>query len=234
MLQRILVLATLVVSLGSPGFPQQEPKPDSNAIAAPEAGQEGKTQFRPRYPRYRIRPSDTIEITFFPAAEFNQTVSVQPDGFISLREAGDLYAQARTLPELRDAIAAAYRKILNEPVITVTLKDFEKPHFTVGGQVGRPGKYELRSDTTLSEAVAVAGGLTDKAKHSQVLLFRRVSDDWVEAKKIDLKAIQSGRIREDIHLQPGDMLFVPQNKISKIKPFVPVWSVGTYMGGGTF
>jgi polysaccharide export outer membrane protein len=164
----------------------------------------------------------------------NQTLSVQPDGFITLREVGDLYVQGKTLPELREAIAFAYRKILHEPVVTVVLKDYERPHFTVGGHVGHPGKYELRADTTASEGIAVAGGLAEGAKHSQVLLFRRVSDQWVEAKVLDLKSIYKGKWQEDIHLRPGDMLFVPQNRISKIKQFLPSSSIGTYMGPGMF
>jgi polysaccharide export outer membrane protein len=191
-------------------------------------------QFQPRTPRYQIRPADIIEISFYPSAELNQTLSVQPDGYIALREAGDLYVAGKTVPELKEAVISAYRKILHEPVITIVLKEFEKPHFTVGGQVGRPGKYELRADTTASEGIAIAGGLTERAKHSQVLLFRRISKEWVEAKELDLKAVYSGKWREDIQLRPGDMLFVPQNKISKLKQFLPAWTVGTYLPPAAF
>ena len=212
-----------------------EPEEDSrSAVAAPPAAENRKPQFHPRNPRYQIRPADSFEIKFYPAAEFNQTVTVQPDGYVSLREAGDLLVQGKTVPELQQAIGLAYAKILSNPVVTVALKDFEKPHIIVGGQVGHPGKYELRADTTVNEAVAIAGGLTEKAKHSQVLLFRRVSDDWVEVKSVDLKNIQKGRMQEDIHLHPGDMVFVPQNRISKIKPYLPVLSLNSYLGGGVF
>jgi len=193
-----------------------------------------KPQFQSRNPRYQIRPADVIDISFYPATELNQIVSVQPDGYITLREAGDLYVEGKTLPELREAITSAYLKILHEPVIAVAIKDFEKPHFIVGGQVGRPGKYELRAETTASEGIAIAGGFTERAKHSQVLLFRRVSDQWLEAKELNLKEIYKGKWQEDIHLRPGDMLFVPQNRISKIKQFLPSSSVGVYLGPGAF
>jgi polysaccharide export outer membrane protein len=196
--------------------------------------QADKSSFQPRNPRYQIRPADTIDIAFYPASEFNQTVSVQPDGYITLREVGDLYVQGKTVPELKEAITSAYRNVLHDPVITVVLRDFEKPHFTVGGQVGHPGKYDLRADTTATEAIAIAGGFTEKSKHSQVLLFRRISDDWVEAKELNLKAISNGQFQEDVHLRPGDMLFVPQNKISKLKQYLPIWSIGTYLGSGMF
>lgn len=191
-------------------------------------------KFQERQPRYQVEPGDSLDLTFAPSAEYNQTVIVQPDGYITLREAGDLYVRGKTIPELRQAVTEAYSKILHEPEITVLLKDFDKPHFTATGQVGRPGRYELRADTTVSEALAIAGGLTEKAKHSQVLLFRRVTNDWVEAKMVDVKAVYSGRITEDIHLRPGDLLFVPQNRISKIKPFLPVWALSTYMSPGAF
>jgi polysaccharide biosynthesis/export protein len=191
----------------------------------------GGPQLRQRYPRYAVRAGDVLEVSFAPATEFNQTVAVEPDGYAAFREIGELYVHNKTLPELRQELQAAYSVILYEPVITVVLKDFEKPHFTVGGHVARPGKYDLRADTTASEAVAVAGGVTEKARHSEVLLFRRVSDDWVEVLRIDLKAMLSkGQLGEDVHLRPGDMLYVPQNRLSKLKPFLPIWSVGTFLG----
>lgn len=188
-----------------------------------------KAQFQTRHPRYRIEPGDVIQLQFSPTTDYNQAVTVQPDGYITLREAGDVYVTGKTVPELRLLIGAAYSKILRDPEITVILKDFDKPYFTATGQVGRPGKYELRADITVTEALAIAGGMTEKSKDSQVLLFRRVSTDWVEVKKLDVKSIYKGRFEEDIHLRSGDMLFVPQNRISKIKPFLPVWALSTYM-----
>jgi polysaccharide biosynthesis/export protein len=210
--------------------PPTSPEPVAPAAPRDDGAIESAPQFQSRNPRYEVRPGDTIELVFFPTTEFNQTLVIHPDGFVTLREIGDLNVQGKTIPELKEAITAAYGQILNNPVLTVILKDFETPHFTVGGQVGRPGKYDLRADTTVTEAVAIAGGFTEKAKHSQVLLFRRVSDEWVETKELDLKAVLNGRWKEDIHLRPGDMLFVPQSRMSKIRPFIPVWNLGTYIG----
>ena len=199
-----------------------------------EEGGTGAPQFQARHPRYQIASGDGLEILFSPTAEYNQTVSVQPDGYIAMREVGDVYVLGKTIAETREAVSTAYSKILHAPQITVLLKEFEKPHFTATGQVGRPGKYELRSDTTILEALAVAGGMTEKSKDSQVLLLRRISADWVQAKLLDVKAMQKGRIVEVVHLRPGDILFVPQNRISKIKPFLPSYSIGTYLGPGVF
>jgi polysaccharide export outer membrane protein len=205
------------------------PAPQAQEAARQEVDARGKPQFASRNPRYQISAADVIELLFSATPEFNQTLSVQPDGYITLREVGDLHVQGKTLQEVTESITAAYQKILHKPVITLVLKDFEKPHFTVGGQVGRPGKYDLRADTTVTEAVAIAGGLTSKAKHSQVLLFRRVSEEWAQVRELNLKEILSkGRLQEDLHLRPGDMLFVPQNRISKVQPFLPAWSISTY------
>lgn len=179
--------------------------------------------------RYRINPSDTLELNFLLTPEFNQTVTVQPDGYITLRDIGDLQAAGSTLPELTQSIKAAYSKILRDPVISVDPKDFEKPYYVVGGQVCKPGKFDWRGDVTLTEAIAMAGGFTDASKHSQVLLFRRISDQWTEARIINVKKMLNSRdLREDPELQPGDMLFVPKNALSKIKPFLPTTSAGIY------
>jgi len=158
--------------------------------------------------------------------EFNQTVTVQPDGYVSLRNVGDIYVVGQTVPEVTTNLTTAYDKILNHPMISVLLKDFVKPYFIADGQVGRPGKYELREDTTVVEAIALAGGFLSSAKHSQVVLYRRVSDQWSQAQLLDIKKMQSERnMSEDLHLQPGDMLFVPKNRMSKIMPFIPTSSL---------
>ena len=183
--------------------------------------------FRDRYPRYKIRAGDAFDISFELSPEFNQSVSVQPDGFVTLRGVGDVHVAGETVPELTATLRTAYDKILHDPLISVTLKDFEKPYFIADGQLGRPGKYELRGDTTLTEAVAMAGGFLDSAKHSQVLLFRRVNDEWMSAQVIDVKKMQAQKnLREDPLLHPGDMVFVPKNRVSKLKPLFPSASLG--------
>jgi len=185
--------------------------------------------------RYTIHPSDTLELTFMLTPEFNQTVTVQPDGYITLRNVGDLLAAGHTLPEVTESIKTAYSKILHDPEISVDPKDFEKPYFVVGGQVGKPGKLDWRGDVTLTQAIAMAGGFTDAAKHSQVLLFRRVSDQWTEAKIINTKKMLNSRnLQEDPELHPGDMLFVPKNALSKIKPFLPTTGAGAYYNPATY
>lgn len=188
-----------------------------------------------RHPLYRLRPSDAVEVSFTLSPEFNQTLILQPDGYVALKDASPVYAEGLTMSEFRGAVQEAYRGYLHDPEVGVALKDFERPYFIVGGQVGRPGKYELRSDTTVAEAVAIAGGLTPLAKHSQVVVFRRVSDDLVETRLLNLKKmLKDKNLREDVHLRPGDLIFVPQNTISKIEHFLTRPSVGMYVSPTQF
>ena len=115
--------------------------------------------FQERFPRYRLRTGDILDLNFPFTPEFNQSVVVQPDGYINLRGIGEIRVQGKTTPEVVEALRAAYGRILRDPEVTVELKDFEKPYFIVGGEVAKPGKYDLRGDTTVVEAVTIAGGV---------------------------------------------------------------------------
>jgi len=186
--------------------------------------------FQDRYPRYKLEAGDAFDISFELNPEFNQSVVVQPDGFITLRGAGDIQVAGQTVPELTTTLRTVYDKILNQPMISVVLKDFQKPYFIADGQVAKPGKYDLRGETSLTQAIAMAGGFTDSSKHSQVLLFRKASEGWYSAKIFNVKKMeQEGNLREDPQLRPGDMLFVPKNHFSKIKAFLPGSSLGAYV-----
>lgn len=227
---RWLVLTLLVLASGS--CAAQSGGASSNGAAA-EKGQPPSTTsagFYARHPRYGLRKGDSFDLDFRFSPEFNQTAIVQPDGYVTLRGAGTIHVEGQTIPELTETIKKAYANILHEPVVTVALKDFEKPYFVVAGQVGKPGKYELRSDLGLVEAVAMAGGFTENSKHSQVLLFRRVSEQLVEARLFNVKRmLRSHDLSEDAHLRLGDLVFVPQNAISKIRRFIPAPSTSMYL-----
>jgi len=183
-----------------------------------------------RHPLYRLSKSDVVDVNFTFSPDFNQSLTVQPDGFVVLRDAGSVFAEGLTLPQLQQALSTAYSGFLHQPEITLTLKDFDKPYFLASGEVARPGKYELRGDVTVNEAIAIAGGFTQQARHSQVVLFRRVSTDVAEAHVLDLKKMLDARdLREDLHLRPGDFIFVPLSRIAKIRKFVPTNSMSWYM-----
>jgi polysaccharide export outer membrane protein len=188
-----------------------------------------------RRPLYRLCKSDVVQASFTFSPEFDQTVTVQPDGYIVLKGVGSIFVEGATLSQASNTIRNAYSKMLREPEVTLTLKEFEKPYFIAAGQVGHPGKYELRSEVTVTEAVAMAGGFTQQAKHSQVVLFRRVSEQLAEARVLNIKrALQTRELGEDVRLHPGDLVYVPQSRISKVRKFIPIPSLGMYYNPTNF
>jgi polysaccharide export outer membrane protein len=189
-----------------------------------------QTQLQQRYPRYIIQRSDVLLLSFPLTPEFNQTVTVQPDGYVNLQSAGSLHVQGLTVPEMIAALQTSYAHVLHKPAINVDLVDFQKPFFTVSGQVGKPGQYELRSDITVAEGLAVAGGMAPTAK-TQVFLFHRTSAEWFAVREINMKAILKGKnTSEDATLQPGDMIYVPEKFIANFRKYVPYSAnAGTYV-----
>ncbi len=193
------------------------------------AAAEQPSTFSSRTPRYRLQTSDVIEIQFKFTPEFTQTVTLQPDGFVPLQVAGEIKLQDLTLEEARAAIAAKYSGILHEPVIMLTLKEFNKPYIIVGGEVAKPGKLDLRGDVTLTDAVTMAGGFTPNAKQDQVLLFRRVNPETMEVKRINVKDIlDKGQLREDIRLLPGDAIYASKSNMAKFDRFMSVSRLGFF------
>jgi polysaccharide export outer membrane protein len=233
----ILSMVLWAASLCASPLPEEQKAIASNGISrstdntAPGSvrGDARQPSLQRRNPRYQVCKSDVLDLDFPFTPEFNQTVTVQPDGYITLRAVGDLHVEGQTVPELTQSLRIAYGKTLHDPVVTVALKDFDKPYFIASGQVAHPGKFDLRGDTTVTQGLAIAGGITDFAKHSQVLLFRRVSSDWYEVKKINVKRLmQAMNLNEDLHLQPDDLLFVPTSTTAKVKRLVPSYGLGAY------
>src|SRR5215469_15177728 len=178
-----------------------------------------------RHPRYQVMPSDVLAVTFPLTTELNQTVTVQPDGFINLANVGGVYVQGQTTSEIIETLHKAYEHILHNPIIAVDVTNFQRARFTIFGHVGRPGEYELRYDITVSQAIAMGGGFLASAK-SQAFLLRRVSTDWVEVKKLNLKPLTHGKnLPEDVYLQPGDMIYVPETVVSKFRRYIPYGGV---------
>ena len=180
--------------------------------------------------RYRLQPGDVIEVQFRYSPEFNQTVTVQPDGYISLEIGGDLKVAGLTVEDTRRMILRKAGARLQDPVATVLLKEFQKPYFVVAGEVTQPGKIEMRERVTVIQAIMLAGGMKEGARSSQVIVFRKINSDMAEVKLLNLKSIKrTGDLENDLTLQPGDMVFVPRDKISKIERFMKLASVVAFM-----
>jgi polysaccharide export outer membrane protein len=226
----VLTIVLLWIDGSIPGQGQTAPPtPDAQVTTASQTSN-AQPQLQQRYPRYIIQRSDVLLLTFPLTPEFNQTVTVQPDGYVNLQNAGSVHVQGLTVPGMIEAVQTAYAHVLHKPIINVDLEDFQKPFFTVTGQVGKPGQYELRSDITVAEGLAVAGGMSPTAK-TQVFLFHRTSAEWFAVREINMKDILKGKnTNEDATLQPGDMIYVPEKFIANFKKYVPYTAgAGTYV-----
>lgn len=170
---------------------------------------------------YRIQPGDAVEVQYRYTPEFNAKATVQPDGNIAIPIAGVVPVGGLTLAEAQGAIANLAGQRLREPEVILLLSDFVKPTFTVAGQVAKPGRYDLRGGITAIDAVAISGGFTTSSKHSQVLLVRRFNDELADVRVLDLKRLMNGpQMKEDVKILPGDLLIVPQNRVSKVERYV--------------
>lgn len=211
---------------------------DSTMHPSPAPEKTGSTLSRgvsleSRYPRYKVRKGDVLDLDFALSPEFNQTITIQPDGFVTLKGIGTVHVEDETLPELTETVRSAYSTVLHDPLLVVSLKDFDKPSFIASGEVGHPGKYEIRTDVTLSEALAIAGGASDRARISKVVLYRRTPEGTFEGKVYNLKRLMAAHdLSEDPLVQPGDLLYVPRNISSRLHALLPTTSMGAFYGPG--
>jgi polysaccharide export outer membrane protein len=180
--------------------------------------------------RYTLRPGDVITVDYRYTPEYNATASVEPDGFVSLPMLGTVKVGGLTLPQAHDALLAKAGDRLNEPELNVGLKEFEKPYYVVGGEVGAPGRFELHGRVTALQAVEIAGGIKTSGKASQVLLIRPVDGERGQTRLIDLKKVTAKRqLDEDVEVRPGDILIVPKTRLAKVEPFVRLANAGFYV-----
>jgi polysaccharide export outer membrane protein len=180
--------------------------------------------------RYRLQPGDVLDVQFRYSPEFNQTMTIQPDGYISLEISGDLKVAGLTVEQARQAILKRASERLQDPVATVILKEFQRPYFVVAGEVAQPGRIEMRESVTAIQAIMLAGGMKETARSSQVVVFRKINSDMAEVKLLNLKSIRrTSDLENDLTLQAGDMVYVPRDKISKIERFMKLVSVAAFM-----
>jgi polysaccharide biosynthesis/export protein len=185
--------------------------------------------FTDRDPHYKLQAEDKIEIQYRYTPEYNSTVAVQPDGYVSLPLLGEVKLENLSLAEAKNAITVKARERLADPEVTVLLKEYVKPYFVVAGEVAHPGRFDFHGDTTLVEALAISGGLKDSSKRTQVVLLHKIGPDLAEVHLLDVRKLMTGtNIREDVPVRPGDMIVVPRNFISRIEPYVRLAETGLY------
>lgn len=177
--------------------------------------------------RYVLRPGDTLDLKYRLTPEYDQTVSVMPDGYVSLKVAGDVQVTGLTVEQAHDAIVAKDSVRLNQPELNLILKGFTPPSVVVAGEVRGPGKFEIKEHMTAWGAIMQSGGLGESAKSGQILVFRKVNDQLAEVHQLNFsKMKKNADLEHDMDLQPGDILYVPRDRISVVKRYVSVVNLG--------
>lgn len=164
---------------------------------------------------YVIQPGDQLSISFYLNNEFNQDVTVRPDGKIAMQLIGAVQAAGDTPQQLAQQLNQAYSNELRSPGATVMVKNMPSREVFVQGQVAKPGGFDLQPGMTVYQALAQAGGLTDNAGETAVLV-RRDACGVPTMTNISIKAASkgTGSGEEDAFLQPRDMVVVPRSGIA--------------------
>lgn len=171
-------------------------------------------------PAYRFYPGDEIEIIVFSAPELTRTVTVAPDGRIALPLLSPLRAADLTAGELHDALVSAYAQHLRMPELSVTARSYGSRQVFVGGEVARPGIYEMPANMDAFQAVMLAGGFLPSSRRNDVLVLSRATGD-ANVTEVDLspRAMRRG-FGALAPLQRYDVVYVPRSHISQVNLFM--------------
>lgn len=162
-------------------------------------------------PDYFIGPEDILEITVWKNADLSKTVQVRPDGKISLPLLGDISAVAKTPAQLTEEISAGLKMFMENPTVSIIVKEVNSYQIYVLGEVTKTGKYPLKSKTTLLQGITVAGGFTPMAARNKIVVFRFSKDGEGLTKlkaSYDDIVVRDGS-NQNIELKPGDQIVVP-------------------------
>ncbi len=211
----LIVLSHLVLGCSGSSFIKEA----KNISRVPHKRQTGTLE------EYRLGFGDVLEIKFFRNPEFNDTITVRPDGRISLVKIGELKVAGMTPAKLDEIITQAYAEFVLEPEVTVIVREFGGYQVYVLGAVDSPGGYPVQRDMSVLHAIATAGGATNAAKLNSVMILRRGQTKEIEAYKVDvLKPFNaknaSDVIRNDLILEPYDIVYVPKTAIADVATFM--------------
>lgn len=213
--------------------------PPQNAAAAKAAALAGQAQPMNALAGfgadYRIGPNDLLEIDVYGVTELKRTVRVNSTGLVSLPLIGAIKVAGLTAQEAEAAIAARYgEKFLQDPQISVFIKEFTTQRVTIEGAVQRPGIYPLTGQITLLRAMALAGGRGDLANLENVMIYRTGPDGKLDSQTFDLDRVRSGEIPDPLVL-PEDVIVVQRKPVrvllrdSAVSDFINLLNPFNYM-----
>jgi polysaccharide export outer membrane protein len=173
-----------------------------NTLAPVDLAGAGKTS------QYAIGIADVIRVNVWKNADLSQTLTVDPDGFISLPLLGDIRVAGLNTNQLGTLLTAKYASYVVTPQVTVSVVDIRSRQVFVMGQVGKAGGYSLVAPLTVLQLIAQAGGLTPYAKRKGIYVLR-ASNGHTEKLRFNYVKVTHGESQQNIVLQPGDTVIVP-------------------------
>jgi len=157
---------------------------------------------------YTMGPEDVLDVTVWNNTGLSRTVPVRPDGMISLPLLDDVQAAGLTPKQLKADLTRRLAKYITSPEVSVIVREIHSLKVAVIGEVRKPGRYDLKSRTSVLDAIALAGGFNDFARRSKMSIVR-VEGSTVTRIPCDYdKVVSSGPV-EAFFLRPGDTLIVP-------------------------
>lgn len=177
------------------------------AVRLPDSAKGFTSMAEPGHVAYRIGPLDVLTITVFRVPELSTTVQVADTGTIGLPLIGEVPASGRTAQEVeQDVTTRLGEKYLQNPQVTVFIKEYNARRVTVDGSVKKPGVYPLRGRTSLLQAITMAEGLDNNRASGNVVVFRQI-DGKRTAARFDLDNIRAGTATDPV-VEPGDVVIV--------------------------
>ncbi len=173
-------------------------------------------------PQYTLYPGDQVDIVVQSAPELSRTLTVGPDGRITMPEIAPIMAAGRSLPDLQATLKRELAAQLRDPTVAVTSRSFGPQQIYVGGQVGQQGTYAMSGPIGSLEAIIMAGGFLPSAKSNDVAILRRAPNGGWMIRTINhksgMKNIRS--YADNMQLKRGDVVFVPRNSLSEVGVFM--------------
>jgi polysaccharide export outer membrane protein len=160
---------------------------------------------------YTIGAEDVLDITVWRNQDLSKTVQVRPDGRFSLPVIRDIVAVGKTPSQLADEITRRLKEYVQNPVVAISVKEVNSYSIFVLGEVVKPGKYPLKSRTTLLQGITIAGGFTPVAARNQVVIFR-FGDNGSGMQTLTSSyddIVLRGGIGGNLELRAGDTVVVP-------------------------
>jgi protein involved in polysaccharide export with SLBB domain len=175
---------------------------------------------------YTIAQGDQLDIKFFYNPELNESVTVRPDGKISLQLIDEIQAAGLKPIELDQQLTDLYSRELRKPVLTVIVRSFTRQRIFVGGEVNSPGLIVLPAGMTTLQAIFQSGGFKESAEPAETLVIRKDLDNKPIPLRIDLAAVMDANGGNDLQLKPDDIVYVPKSAIANANKFID-----EYIGG---